>query len=154
MTVVVRSFISEKEQLDREKQETLAKLLRLESQSRSLEERVRRAMSRELRDISELEGEEASSVPAPSSTADAPAVNSSGADPLPFDPSWVQKFVLRPGPFSVFVFFAADRTLAFLWTTPSSPGLIFLRNSLWSIRVPLVELLKFLGAVEICSWLP
>jgi hypothetical protein len=87
-----RSFISEKEQLDREKQETLAKLLRLESQSRSLEERVKQAMSRELRDISELEREEASSVPAPSSAADAPPVNSSNADPLPSDPSWIHNF--------------------------------------------------------------
>ncbi|KAL2165749.1 hypothetical protein VTG60DRAFT_3858 [Thermothelomyces hinnuleus] len=57
--VSIRSFLSEKEKLDREEEEMLAKLLRLRKQKRALEERVQKAVSRELRDISELEREEA-----------------------------------------------------------------------------------------------
>ena len=77
----------EKQKLDLEEEKTLAKLLGLHQQKRAPEERVQKAVSRELWDISEVEREAASSVPAPSSAADALPVNSSGADSLPFDPS-------------------------------------------------------------------
>ena len=72
-----------------EQEKTFAKLRRLRKQKRSLEERIKTAVSRELRDISELEQEESSSAP-PSAAA---AVSS--VDPLAstgdcfLDPSWV-----------------------------------------------------------------
>ncbi len=58
--------MTEKERLDQEEEEVLAKLLRLRKQKRALEGRVRQAFSCELRDVSELEQEEASAMPAPS----------------------------------------------------------------------------------------
>jgi hypothetical protein len=86
--------VAEKSKLDLEEEETLAKLLRLRKQKRALEERVQKAVSRELRDISEVAQEEASSSSGPPSSADVPPVSSSGADSSLFDPAWVQGFVL------------------------------------------------------------
>jgi hypothetical protein len=85
-----RAFVAEKSKLDLEEEETLAKLLRLRKQKRALEERVQKAVSRELRDISEVAQEEASSSSGPPSSADVPPVSSSGVDSSLFDPAWVQ----------------------------------------------------------------
>lgn len=74
----VRAFISEKDKLEREEEETLARLLRLRKQKRALEERVKKAVSRELRDISDLEREEGATM----SSSDPLIPGSSLLDPL------------------------------------------------------------------------
>lgn len=61
---VLRSILDEKRRLDREKRDTMSKLLRLEAQSRALEGRAVEAFSRE---IALLEEESRASVPESSS---------------------------------------------------------------------------------------
>jgi hypothetical protein len=62
-TSTLRVILEEKRRLDREKRETLAKLLRLEAQSRALEGRAEAAFTREV-EVLEAEEREASAVPA------------------------------------------------------------------------------------------
>ena len=94
--------MSEKDKLEREEEETLSKLLRLRKQKRALEERVRKAVSRDLRDISELEKEESTRPPSdpsfpPSDLPHLPTSDPSAVDPLPgFDWSLGPSFDLSP----------------------------------------------------------
>lgn len=73
----MRSFVERKKRLDQEKQETLSKLLRLERQSRALEEEALAAYRRE----SELLAEEEASAAASSTSA----VTASGSPTPPSD---------------------------------------------------------------------
>ncbi|KAK4181959.1 hypothetical protein QBC35DRAFT_238771 [Podospora australis] len=86
-TSEIQVLLREKRRLDREKQETLSKLLRLEVQSRALEGRAERALSRE---VALIEEEESVEVPPTDSSGD----SSGGALPSdwalnPSAPGWV-----------------------------------------------------------------
>ena len=72
-----------------EQEKAFAKLRRLRKQKRSLEERVKKAVSRELRDISELEQEESSSAPSSATAAVSSADSLASTGDSFLDPSWV-----------------------------------------------------------------
>jgi hypothetical protein len=152
-----RRLETEMEEAEDELAVVAAKVKRLRQQKRKWSEKMIRAVSRgvtsveELEELERQEAEEARRQEAEGTAAQAAVPPTT--DPVPdeplLDPSWIQRFVIRP--------FFPHRFLTYYLVLPSSIsplGSTGLRYLPWSIRVPLVELLKSLGAVEICSWLP
>ena len=86
LTSVLRTILNEKRRLDQEKKDTLSKLLRLEVQSRALEERAEKAFSREVEVLEDEERQAAIALGFPTLGGDPPS--SSGVVDTTGFPPW------------------------------------------------------------------
>jgi hypothetical protein len=137
-----------------------AKVRRLRNLKRTWLVKMQRAIARGLDSIEELEKLERKEAEEAAAKA---AAGPPSADPssvgLPHDPAWLSRFVFLVPP-RCWLLTIDLVPLATLPPGSIGPWVTLLLGSTcpwgsrWSIRVPLVELLKFLGAVEIGSWLP
>lgn len=87
---LVRGFVERKKRLDKEKQETLSKLLRLERQSRALEEEAARAYRRESELLAEEEENTAASLAPAATSSGSPVLLSEGSADLFAGFDWLQ----------------------------------------------------------------